>query len=237
MTSNADNIFWPLRGFFFFVLRPTLWLGPIIACLFAWLLTFIAAGLIFYFTCPDAQVEGWWDTSVAYLGAIAYASIGFATLWMLAIPFILSIAYEKLILHIFKQTDVEQESTEHFMASIGSSLLLLVRGLPWRIGWLIVGIGCSIFFPPAAIIVTAIGLGHITLLDAADTVLGVQGKSGKQRRLFFSQYRIALLSAGIIAGILSALLSLSIIGLLFFLPSITCAAALCLPHWTINEPS
>lgn len=233
--NEQRGIWWPVHGLLYFLSRPQLWFGPIVATLLAWLITCIMAVLILWHFWPGAEVEGFWANCLAVMTAFAFAAIGFVALWMIGIPFVISIAYERLVINIFKLHGIERFEEESFFSSVMSSLSLLLRSLPWRLLWISLSLICTLFLPPLAILIAAVGLGHTSMLDAGETVLALQGRNGKQRKAFFKQHRSEFFSAGIIAGLLSILLSCTFIGLLFWLPGMMSAAAIELPRWAGDD--
>lgn len=80
-------------------------------------------------------------------------------------------------------------------------------------------------------ILSQVGMGHIAMIDAADLSLTLQGRSAKQRVYALESKLMPLLTAGFIAGVLSMILTTTMIGWLFRLPGIYAGCTL----WTLTR--
>ena len=105
----------------------------------------------------------------------------------------------------------------------GARLLLPAGGLRVR--------GCF-FFGPLAMFLAQVGMGHIAIIDACDLSLTIQGEPVSKRIQALKSRLLPILTAGIIAGMLSMILSTTIIGWLFWLPAVYVGCTL----WTIRWP-
>ncbi|NRA37408.1 MAG: hypothetical protein HRU15_04660 [Planctomycetes bacterium] len=232
-TLSPSQIFWPVNGIWYFSIRPMLWFAPMFACSLAWIVSIFLACLVMYWNWPTAEVVGFWAQLIATAWALAYGVLCFVAFWIIAIPFVMGMAYERLALKVLRQQgydlEIAQEEGESTIGAMVSSGRIFVRGLPWRITWGVLGFLSMFIFPPISIFIGAVGLGHICILDVSEIVLVALAQDGEQRKEFYQRNRKHLLAVGCVAGLCSLLLACTLFGLLLWLPGIICAAALAIP--------
>lgn len=233
---------WPLAGMIYFATHPRLWLQPIVATLLSGTVTLLICMTSLFFLWPDqpAEIGLWsflWEFKSDIFSAIAITALILLVLWIFAIPLYISLAYEKLVRRVFSLTNVSVNE-EALVDSAKSSLHMLIRTLPWRLFWLIMSILTLVlmmWFPLVSACVSAIGMGHIAVLDACDVSLSIRGVSGKERSQLMAENRMHLLGAGLLSGIAGTLLSLTFIGWFFWLPGMYVGASLVTPHWLLGQ--
>lgn len=231
-----SHIFGPITGVLYFLFRPFLWFAPILTAVFACVVSLALSCLVLWLNWPVDAALGFWASSFAVSVACAYAILTFVILWVLAIPFVMGYAFESLARRIIQQRQRQNQegdgshTSEPVVAAMVSSSKIFLRSLPWRLLWLSLGLMCTFVFPPLSIFVSAIALGHICILDSSEIVLQLLGHDGETRQNFYKQQRLSLLAAGCVAGAISLVLASTIIGLLFWLPGMVCAAALTIPR-------
>jgi len=227
-TNNITATNSTIVGFGYFVSRPYLWLAPLMTallCFFVLLSTFF---LTAYIAWPQVG-NGWFDYTWGIFKSLGYASFAILALWVSVFPIILNFAFENMIGKILQEHHVPIKG-EGMMRATVSSVQVIVRTLGWRLFWPIVTLFSLFIFGPLALFLAQIGMGHIAIIDATDLSMAIQGIPGKKRIQEIRNRFPQLLTAGIIAGMLSMILTTTIIGWLFWLPGVYAGCTL----WTLN---
>lgn len=226
--SKVNSTNCSIIGFGYFIGRPYLWLGPLIAALISFFVLIATFFLVTYLSWPHEGM-GWFAYTWGIFKSFGYASFGVLCLWVSLFPIILNIAFEQMCGRILHN---EGQSTkgEGMMQALTSSLYILVRTLGWRLFWPIITLITLFIFGPLALFLAQVGMGHIAIIDACDLSLSVQGIKGGVRMEMMKERRMPMLMAGLVGGMLSMILTATIIGWLFWLPGIYAGATL----WTMN---
>ncbi|MBF5059222.1 hypothetical protein [Candidatus Neptunochlamydia vexilliferae] len=220
-------------GFGYFFQRPHLWVAPLFAALFSFIILIVVFVLTTYFSWPEGTTN-WLSYTWGVFKSFGYASLTIIILWVSVFPIILNFAFENMIGKILhdKQVPIKGEGT--FQAAV-STVQVLFRTLGWRLFWPLVTLIALFFFGPLAIFLAQVGMGHIAFIDAADLSLMIQGQPARERIGGLKARTMPLLTAGFIAGILSMVLTTTIIGWLFWLPSVYAGAALWTQSWSSSD--
>lgn len=215
-------------GFGYFITRPYLWLAPLIAALLSFFILLAAFFLTAYISWPDATL-GFFHYTWGIFRSLGYASLTLIALWVSIFPVILNFAFENMIGKILhdQRIPIKGEGT---LQAISSSVQVIFRTLGWRIFWPLVTLIALLFFGPLAIFLAQIGMGHIAIIDACDLSLTIQGAPANERIGALKSRVIPILTAGFIAGMLSIILTTTIIGWLFWLPGVYAGCTL----WTLS---
>jgi hypothetical protein len=220
-------------GIGYFMVRPYLWLAP----LFATLISFFVLTAVFfctaYFSWPEST-STWLSYTWGIFKALGYASLILVALWVSVFPVILNYAFENMIGKILHEQHVPIKGEGAFKAMI-SSIHVIVRTVGWRLFWPLVILITLFFFGPLSMILAQVGMGHIAIIDACDLSLTLQGVNTKQRIHALKSQRMSILAAGLIAGVLSMILTATIIGWLFWLPGIYAGCTLWTLTWSIPK--
>jgi|JI10StandDraft_1071094.scaffolds.fasta_scaffold04644_2 hypothetical protein len=227
-TYTASNC--SLLGIGYFIARPYLWLVPLLTALIAFFVLTMAFFLTAYLSWPSSTLT-WLSYTWGIFKSLGYASLILIGLWVSIFPIILNFAFENMIGKILHDQRIPVKGEGALKATV-SSIHVIIRTLGWRIFWPLVTLISLFFFGPLAMILAQIGMGHIAIIDAADLSLTLQGHTAKQRIHALKSRFIPILTAGFIAGILSMILTATIIGWLFWLPGIYAGVTL----WTLTWP-
>jgi len=217
-------------GIGYFIARPYLWLAPLFAALISFFVLIAAFFLTAYVCWPESTLT-WFRYTWGIFRSLGYASLTLIALWVSVFPIILNYAFENMIGKILhdKQVPIKEEGA---FQAVTSSIQVIFRTLGWRLFWPLITLISLFFFGPLAMILAQIGMGHIAIIDATDLSLTIQGLPVKKRIRAIKSRFFPILTAGFIAGILSMILTTTIIGWIFWLPGIYAGCTL----WTINWP-
>ncbi|NGX51396.1 MAG: hypothetical protein K1060chlam2_01262 [Chlamydiae bacterium] len=230
MKKNITATNCTIIGFGYFVTRPYLWLGPLLAALVSFLVLLSVFFITAYLSWPIGG-DGWYDYTWGMFRSLGYASFAIIALWVSLFPVILNFAFENMIGRVLHDQQVPIKA-EGMMRAIISSVQVIVRTLGWRLFWPLATLLSLFILGPLALFVAQIGMGHIAIIDATDLSMAIQGIPGKRRIKEIRKRFPQILTAGIIAGMVSTLLTTTIIGWLFWLPSVYVGCTL----WTLNWP-
>lgn len=215
-------------GFSYFISRPYLWLAPIFAALISLLILFGAFFFTAYMSWPHSDLT-WFSYTWGVFKSLGYASFTIIALWVSVFPIILNFAFENMIGKILNDKRIPIKG-EGMVQAVSSSVQVMFRTLGWRLLWPLLTLVSLFIFGPLAMFIAQIGMGHIAMIDAADLSLAVQGVNGRARITAIRSRKLPLLTAGFIAGMLSIILSTTIIGWLFWLPGVYAGCTL----WTLS---
>ena len=217
-------------GIGYFATRPYLWLAPLLAALVSFIVLIMAFFIVSYASWPTSTLS-FLSYTWGVFKSLGYASLAVIALWVSVFPIILNFAFENMIGKILHDKQVPIKNEGAFKAT-ASSIHVIFRTLGWRFFWPLATLITLFIFGPLAMILAQIGMGHIAMIDAADLSLTLQGRAAKNRIHALKSRRLPLLTAGLIAGFLSIILTTTIIGWLFWLPGIYAGACL----WTLTWP-
>jgi hypothetical protein len=219
-----------LIGFGYFLARPYLWIGPLFAALLALIILMGVFFLVAYFSWPTSVGTGWLSYSWGVLKSFGYASISILALWVSLFPIILNVAFERMAARILHENKKEVKAEGMGQATF-SSIQVIFRTLGWRLFWPLAAIVCLFFFGPLTIFIAQIGMAHIAVIDGCDLSLSVQGVKGSVRIKQIKERRGPILVGGFMAGLLSIILTATIIGWVFWLPGVYAGTVLWSMHW------
>lgn len=230
MVEDKEPVWhWPIRGVAFFVSSPRLWWRPLFTVMAAFLLMAALFGYVFYRSWPSAELS-WYLYTWTAVKAFGYATASALAVWVFILPLGLSFGFEGMIRQIFAQKN-SPIAEEKLFKSIHSTGYVLIHTLGWRIFWPLMTLIGTLTLGPVGFIIGQIGLGHITAIDGFDLALSLKGYSGGKRLDAMSKYRAKLLQIGFLGGMLSALLGLTVIGWIFWLPGMFSGMALWISFW------
>jgi len=220
-------------GFGYFLSRPYLWIGPLFAALVSLIVLIGVFIFVAYFSWPDTT-SSWFSYSWGILKSFGYASISILALWVSLFPIILNVAFERMSARILHEQKKEVKAEGMGQATI-SSIQVIFRTLGWRLFWPFLAIISLFFFGPLTIFIAQIGMGHIAIIDGCDLSLSVQGMKGGERIKLIKKYRGQILIGGFIAGLLSIILTATIIGWVFWLPGVYAGTVLWSMTWSTSS--
>jgi len=217
-------------GFGYFISRPYLWLAPLLAALISFFVLLAAFFLTAYISWPEGSA-GWFSYTWGVFKSLVYASLTLVALWVSVFPVILNFAFENMIgkiLHDERAPILGQGALQ----AVTSSIQVMFRTLGWRLLWPAATLIALFFFGPLAMFLAQVGMGHIAVIDACDLSLTVQGEPVSHRIQALKSRTLPILTAGFIAGMLSMILTTTIIGWIFWLPGLYAGCTL----WTLRWP-
>jgi hypothetical protein len=229
---NDTSILWPVAGLIHFLSRPKLWPGALIANFLAWVITLLLAIVVCWWTWPVlTQDIGWFAFMINAGLAFGWGMLAFLVGWMVLVPIVLGMAYEKLTRRILL-AEGHEVIEEGSIAAARSAVVFVFKTLHWRLGWLVLGLlPLLIGLPPLSWLIATVALGHVALLDACDTALAMRGHGGAARARLIGTHRREMLLGGLGAGIAGQALGSTVIGWLFWMPGLYVAAARECPSW------
>ncbi|MCB1107784.1 MAG: hypothetical protein KDK76_06790 [Chlamydiia bacterium] len=230
MTKEITPTNCTIVGLGYFIARPYLWFAPLIAALLSFFVLIAAFFLTAYVSWPESTL-GWFTYTWGIFKSLGYASVTLIALWVSVFPVILNYAFEHMIGKILHDQRVPIKGEGAFQA-VTSSIQVIFRTLGWRLFWPLAILITLFIFGPLAMFLAQVGMGHIAIIDACDLSLTIQGEPAARRIKALKSRTLPLLTAGFIGGMLSMILTTTIIGWLFWLPGIYAGCAL----WTLRWP-
>ena len=233
MTQKISATNCTVVGFGYFVARPYLWLAPLLAACFSFFILLGAFLLTAYLSWPESSL-GFFSYTWGIFKSLGYASLALLALWVSVFPVILNFAFENMIGKILHDKRVPIKG-EGALQAVTSSIQVIFRTLGWRLFWPLITLVSLFFFGPLAMFLAQVGMGHIAIIDACDLSLTVQGAPVSQRIQALKSHLLPLLTAGFIAGMLSMILTTTVIGWLFWLPGVYAGCTLWTIHWSDSK--
>jgi hypothetical protein len=129
-----------------------------------------------------------------------------------------------------------QEKELPILQSLLASLKVMGGTLLPRLGWMGASFVSGFIVPPAGVVVSAVGMGHIACIDACDIALSLHGLDGQHRLDALISHRSDLRQAGIMAGLLNLGLAMTVIGWVLWLPGIVVGAVIRTQSWSELSP-
>lgn len=218
ITPRFSALAIPFQGAKYFLTNPSLWWRPL-----AWtVLSLFAMGILFFslllWLWPTGDVS-----SVHYLvggsEAMGYSLLAVVLFWLFVLPIPTAMIYEWILRKVLSDMG-EQSEGERFLKGLTSSLKM-IKGTFWqRIFWTLFPLLFLFVLPPLFTFFSFVGMGYITLLDATDVSLALQGIEGRDRLRFIRSSRLSLLGGGVVTGILMLLFLFTLVGFVFLIPSL-----------------
>jgi hypothetical protein len=220
---------WPIHGLGVFLKHPVLWRRPLAALLVGWVLLLAAGGGVGWWWWPPGPANIWpWPLHVGIALGLAVAATQLA--WILILPLVMSFALEHLAREVQRQAGATPASEESILAALGSSLHMLLRTLPLRLGWTGAAV-LSSFFGPLGILVGAFGMAHLACLDSFDLALAVRGIPGKRRRELLRAHRDDVIQGAMAGAVMNLGLGVTVLGWLLWLPALVAGASVRVLGW------
>ncbi|GAB4154823.1 MAG: hypothetical protein Kow00107_04760 [Planctomycetota bacterium] len=218
------------KGTDFFVSNPKLWIQPL---LWTALLIALTAALTFLSTSwmwPE------WDGKIwSYvLDLLKALGVGIGVLlvcWTLVLPMAFALVYEGLVRSVFRMLG-SRVIEEKLHKAVLSRLIFIIKTIGWRLLWPVAGLLGSLFFGPLGVFVSNFGFGHIAAMDSLDLALSLKGIPGNERAKYISRQSGDVFNVGMGCGLLSFVLSITIVGWILYYPSVYTGAAI----WAASLP-
>ena len=167
---------------------------------------------------------GWWTTIWQASRSVGLGLAAGLVTWLICLPIAMSLAFEQLQQHILKKRQIAAPG-ESMVSGVINSARSLLSGLRGQIIWIILTFVLSWIMPPLAIFTGAWSIAHALCRESFACCLTLCGMpyAERKRQLYLQQHGI--LFEGLSAAILKALLMITVIGWLFWLPSVFCGCA------------
>lgn len=228
MTKDVTASNCTIVGLGYFIARPYLWLAPLLAALISFFVLLAAFLITAYISWPESSL-GFFSYTWGIFKSLGYASLALVALWVSVFPIILNYAFENMIGKILHDKRVPIKG-EGALQAVTSSIQVMFRTMGWRIFWPVATLISLFIFGPLALLLAQVGMGHIAVIDACDLSLTIQGEPVSQRIRALKSRLSPILIAGFIAGMLSMILTTTVIGWIFWLPGVYAGCTL----WTLR---
>ncbi len=220
---------WPILGLRIYLAHPRLWLRPCIGLLLAWIMMLSAIIGVGWWWWPTPSPH--WSRWLAHLGIdLGLAAAAALAVWIFLLPLVMSFALERLAREAQRLAGAPPPQDEPLFASVRSSLHVLVRTLPLRIGWMGLAL-LSAFSGPIGVIVVACAMAHMAAIDAFDIALSARGIGGRRRMEIQRMHRHEVTQGALAAAALNIGLGLTALGWLLWLPALVAGAATRVVSW------
>jgi hypothetical protein len=220
---------WPIHGLGVFLKHPALWRRPFIGLLVVWI-ALVSAGIGVGWWRWPAESPNWWPWPLHVGVALGLATVATLATWIVALPLVMSFALEHLAREVQRRAGAPPPQEESILSALGSSLRVLVRTLPLRLGWTGVSL-LSSFFGPLGLIVGSFAMAHMASIDAIDTALAARGIPGGRRMELIRLHRDEIIQGAMAGAVLNLGLGLTVLGWLLWLPSLVAGAAARVLAW------
>ncbi|MBA3707577.1 MAG: hypothetical protein H0W83_02010 [Planctomycetes bacterium] len=222
-------MWWPVSGLALFLKQPALWRRPLAFLLVGWVLLVSTGVGVTWWRWP-AHHDGWWPWTMQALLAMGLGIVSVLGLWILLLPVLMVFALEGVARRMQREAGAPPATEESLARSLASSLHVLMRTLPMRLGWTGLAL-LSSFFGPLGLLVGAFGMAHLAAIDAMDTALAVRGIPGPSRMAALRAHREDVIGGSMVGAVLNIALGLTVVGWIVWLPGMVCGAATRVLSW------
>jgi hypothetical protein len=229
MLRAMRRALWPLNGLGVFLKHPHLWRRPFIGLLLVWIVLLAASIGVGWWWWPAAALTIWPWLLHASL-ALGLATVTALAAWIILLPLVMSFAMEHLAREVQRLAGAPPPTSESMLASLGSTLHVLLRTLPLRIAWMGVALIAS-FFGPLGVVVGAFAMAHMAAIDAMDTAMAARGIPGRRRMEIQRLHRGELIQGAGVGAAMNIGLGLTVLGWLLWLPAMVAGAAARVIAW------
>jgi hypothetical protein len=208
-----------VNGMGYFITKPNLWQRSLPVSVFTWIILFTVFVTVVYQIFPNMTGGFHWRAQIFDIfHAFAVGGTVVFCIWAFVFPCLLQLIMEKSIIQVHQDRKQRYfiSSRQKLVLSAGKMVLLTSH---WRALWLIACVITLFFSPITCFIISQVGIGHTAILDASNLTLGVCRINFSDRVYLFKKHWVALLTAGLVAGLFSAILLPTIMGWAFWLSS------------------
>jgi len=225
---------WPLVGLKTFATHPAWWFRPLATTLAGWLVMLAAVVAVAWWRWPAGDL-GWWQRLLGISLALGWGVLTALAYWLLLAPILMGLAMEGLARQVQTAAGAPPLAEERITAAVASSLRVILGTLPFRLGWLALGV-IGVFTGPFAAVIGAVGTAHVASLDAFDIALSVRGIPGVERLRLIREHREHTRGGAVVGGGLNLALGLSLVLWPFWLPGLVAGAARAVLDWPEVHP-
>lgn len=209
------NWIWPLRGLLDLAVRPKLWRAVIGGSWLANLVIILVAlgSLLWYWPFEEAGLNwreiGLWGMTVSGT-------------FVLLVPLMRGKAGRAVM---FPYLEEHGRPVEGLTRGIGGQIVYTFKTLPLRVLWILAALGAAQLHPLLGVVVSALAVGHLSVIDALDQALIACGCEAEARRRLRGPLFGELLFAGLAAAAMFSVATISVFGCLVLIPAIFIGAA------------
>ncbi|OGN65271.1 MAG: hypothetical protein A3E80_00125 [Chlamydiae bacterium RIFCSPHIGHO2_12_FULL_49_9] len=217
MKVNSWNS--PFLGLAYFLGSPCLWGWALLGTIAAMAMAGFAISKTLSLTFPHDPY------SVEALRSLGWALLVLVLMIAVVFPLIFNACFAKAFSRILKEEgDVAYEVG--FWESSISSFWVFFRTMKWRILWPLILIVTILFLPPLIFPISLLAANHLAVIESADLALTLFSVSGDGRVDWIRKKGTRCFAAALSGSLLTFLLSLVIVGWLFWFPAIYCGVFL-----------
>lgn len=227
---KTPYLLFPFRGLVYFLTHPRYWPLQIVAML---LLMLCLAGIftgVLFITWPSLYDMSWWPELWGIIKSIGLSLVAALVGFIILMPLFLTFALDKMVRHMLERMG-EVKKPVGLFKSVYSSTVIFFKTLFWRLFWPVVGLFSALFLGPFGLFIAQVGIGHLAVIDGVDLSLAMKGINTSMRIELYKKKRMQIFCVGVVSGLLSMLLSFSIIGWLIWVPSVVAGSALWVVEW------
>ena len=122
--------------------------------------------------------------------AFGYSAAIAPLAWVLVLPLLMGMVFESTVGRVLVKHGASRAG-ERLLTSVRSSVSVLLRTLHWRLLWPLLALifTFSVVLSPFTLLISAIGLGHIAVIDGLDVALALRGVPGRARVAIMARSR------------------------------------------------
>lgn len=227
-------LFWPVEGLLVVLRHPRLLVGTLLASLLSGACLVVAAAAIWWWSWPHGPLRtgAWFLHLAACLGKVG---AGLLLVWVVVLPLLLAVAVDRTVRAVQQLRGEPALPETSWLGTWMGCLRVAVRLLPLRLLYAALAV-VSLFLGPLGLVLGAYGIGHMACLDSLDAGLAARGLRASERLALLRSHRPAVAGAAVVAGVLVALLSPTLIGWLLWMPAVAAGAACEAMRWTASLP-
>jgi hypothetical protein len=217
MKVNSWNS--PFLGLAYFLGSPRLWGWALLGTIIAMALAGFAISKTLSLTFPHDPY------SIDALRSIGWALLTLVLMIAVVFPLIFNACFAKGFSRILRE-EGEIAKEVGFWDSTISSFWVFFRTLKWRILWPLILIVTILFLPALIFPISLLAANHLTVIESADLSLTLFSVSADDRVNWIQKRGTGCFAAALSGSILTFLLSLIVVGWLFWFPAIYCGVFL-----------
>lgn len=201
----------PFEGLAYFFSKPKLWGWAFLGTLLAFTLTLIVGIKVIAATYPSPFA--FW----AMIRSLGWGILSFVLMVAIIFPLIFNVCFAKAL-----AKEVGRVPNDLWI----SSFWVFLRTMKWRILWPLLLLITLIYLPPLIIPVGLLAANHLAVIEGLDLSLTIFGLNGEQRVAWIKSHGTDCFAIALSGTLLAFLLSLILIGWIFWIPAIYCGVFL-----------
>jgi len=194
----------PFKGLSYFLFTPKLWGWALLGTLLSALLTFVACFYVIQATYPTPF--SFWPM----IRSLGWALFSLVLMVAIVFPLIFNACFAK---------GLSSGGKAHIMESFRSSFFVFFRTMKWRILWPVILLITILFIPLMIFPISLLAANHLAVIESVDLALTISGVKGKKRVEWICDHGTDCFAIALSGSLLTFLLSLVLIGWLFWIPA------------------